>query len=322
MTGPAADAVLERVALVATVLGADTTSDAVTYGGTSEVVVFVVLAPLVLAAAIACVLARNAVHSALFLVLVMASLAIFYAVQEAPFLAAVQVIVYTGAIMILFLFVLMLVGRDSSDSLVEALRGQRVGAVLAGVGFVGLLGVGLVDALDGREPVGLAEANADGNVQALGEIIYTEYTFPFELVAALLVVATIGAVVLAHKEVAPEDRRGPGRTAQRELSRRRFSGDAHPAPAPGPGVYARHNAVDRPAVLPDGTPAAGSVPPSLEARLPSRGEAPRSQTSGALVAGNADEPDGPVDPDDEPQLPPGGGAGPRAASGPSGGASA
>ncbi|MEO9222690.1 MAG: NADH-quinone oxidoreductase subunit J, partial [Mycobacteriaceae bacterium] len=92
---------------------------------TGEAVTFWILGPVALAAAIAMVLARNAVHSALFLVLVMLSLGVLYMVQQAPFLGFVQIIVYTGAIMMLFLFVLMLVGRDSSDSVVEVLRGQR-----------------------------------------------------------------------------------------------------------------------------------------------------------------------------------------------------
>ena len=106
--------------------------------GNGEAVVFWVLGPLALAGALGMVFSRNAVHSALWLVLTMLSLGVFYVVQEAPFLGAVQIIVYTGAIMILFLFVLMLVGRDSSDSVVETLRGQRVAATLLGIGFAGL----------------------------------------------------------------------------------------------------------------------------------------------------------------------------------------
>src|SRR5215203_1262901 len=107
--------------------------------GTGEAVVFWVLAPIALAGALGMVFSRNAVHSALWLVNTMLALGVFYVVQEAPFLGAVQIIVYTGAIMILFLFVLMLVGRDSSDSVVETLRGQRVAATVLGVGFAGLV---------------------------------------------------------------------------------------------------------------------------------------------------------------------------------------
>src|ERR1044072_3925531 len=103
------------------------------------------------------VAARNAVHCALWLVLTMLCLGVFYVVQAGPFLGAVQIIVYTGAIMMLFLFVLMLVGRDVSDSLIETLRGQRVAAILLGVGFAGLVGTGLAPAL-GDAPAG-APAN-------------------------------------------------------------------------------------------------------------------------------------------------------------------
>ena len=102
----------------------------VTGGG--ETVVFWILGPIALAGALGMVLSRNAVHSALWLVNTMLSFGVFYVIQEAPFLGAVQIIVYTGAIMILFLFVLMLVGRDSSDSVVETLRGQRVAAIVLG----------------------------------------------------------------------------------------------------------------------------------------------------------------------------------------------
>ena len=102
-----------------------------------ETVVFWVLGPIALAGALGMVFSRNAVHSALWLVNTMLALGVFYVVQEAPFLGAVQIIVYTGAIMILFLFVLMLVGRDSSDSVVETLRGQRIAATVLGVGFAG-----------------------------------------------------------------------------------------------------------------------------------------------------------------------------------------
>ena len=239
-----------------------------------EAVTFWVLAPLALAAALGCVLVRNPVHSALFLVGVMVCLAVFYAVQSAPFLAVVQVIVYTGAIMILFLFVLMLVGVDAADSMVETLRGQRVAAAAAGgallVLLVGVIGTSVRDI----PVVGLEAANAAGNVAALALLMFGPYVVALEVVAALLVVATIAAMVLAHRESPPgaPDRR----PSQKEQSRRRFDGTSHPAPMPGPGVYARHNAVDRPALLPDGSVVRSSVPPSLEPRRPLPGEPPRS----------------------------------------------
>lgn len=221
-----------------------------------EAVTFWILAPVALGSAIALVLVRNAVHAALLLVLNLFCLAVFYAVQDAPFLAIVQVIVYAGAIMILFLFVLMLVGVDASDSLVETLRGQRLAAFIVGLGFVGLLIGALGDALLDAPSVGLAEANEQGNVVAIGELLFTRYVFAFEATSALLITAALGAMVLAHRE-----RTGPRRT-QREMSRQRFAG-THPTPLPGPGVFALDNSVETPARLPDGSLAPGSVPPVL-----------------------------------------------------------
>src|SRR5512147_3285957 len=110
------------------------------------------------AAALGILFVRKAVHAALLLAVVMISLAILYAVLEAPFLFAVQIIVYTGAILMLFLFVLMLVGVDASDSLVETIRGQRVAGALAGLGFAVLVLVAIANATSGRPAAGLAAA--------------------------------------------------------------------------------------------------------------------------------------------------------------------
>jgi NADH-quinone oxidoreductase subunit J len=201
---------------------------------------------------------KKAVHSALMLALTMLCLAALYVVQDAPFLGVVQVVVYTGAVMMLFLFVLMLVGVDSGDSLIETLRGQRIAAVLAGVGFAGLLIFSLGDVVVGNQ--GLVRANADGNVEALANLIFSRYVFAFEVTSALLITAALAAMVLTHRESIER------KLLQRELSVQRFQGDQHPAPLPGPGVYARHNAVDTPALLPDGTPAETSVSRVLVAR--------------------------------------------------------
>lgn len=131
-----------------------------------EAVTFWILAPLALIGGIGMVAARNAVHSALWLVLAMLCLGVFYVLQAGPFIGMVQIIVYTGAIMMLFLFVLMLVGRDASDSLIETLRGQRTAALLLALGFAGLVGTGLYRGLDGVTAVGLAEPNAEGTCRA------------------------------------------------------------------------------------------------------------------------------------------------------------
>jgi NADH-quinone oxidoreductase subunit J len=224
---------------------------------TGEAVAFWALAPLAAVAAVMMVVSRKAVHSALFLAAVMLCLAGLYAVQDAPFLAAAQVIVYTGAVLMLFLFVLMLVGVDSSDSLVETLRGQRVAALAMGGAFVVLLTAGVYRATSDVDGVGLAQAQPDGNVQALGRLLFTKYVFAFEATAALLITAALGAMVLAHKE-----RTTPVLT-QRELAKKRFSA-ANPHPLPGPGVYSTHHSNATPALLPDGSEAPGSVSPVLE----------------------------------------------------------
>jgi NADH-quinone oxidoreductase subunit J len=222
---------------------------------TGEQVGFWVLAPIAVLAALAMVIAKNAVHCALFLAAVMLSLAGLYALQDAPFLAAVQVIVYTGAILMLFLFVLMLVGVDSSDSLVETIRGQRIAAFLFGLGFVGLLIGALGGAVSGHN-VGLDQANADGNVIGIARLLFTKYVFAFELTSALLITAALGAMVLAHKErVVP-------RLTQRQLAKARFA-SGHPHPLPGPGVFAAGDSIARGALLPDGSVAESSLAPTL-----------------------------------------------------------
>jgi NADH-quinone oxidoreductase subunit J len=222
---------------------------------TSETVTFWVLAPIAVLCALAMVIAKNAVHCALFLAGVMLSLAGLYALQDAPFLAAVQVIVYTGAILMLFLFVLMLVGVDSSDSLVETLRGQRVAALVVGLGFAGLLVSAITDVTTG-DPATLEQANADGNVLGIAKLLFTKYVFAFEVTSALLITAALGAMVLAHKE------RLVPRPTQRELAKARFASD-HPFPLPGPGVFAAGDSIARGALLPDGTVAPGSLAPTL-----------------------------------------------------------
>lgn len=226
-------------------------------------IAFWILAPIMVLAAFGLVLSRKAVHAALMLAVVMISLAVLYAAQGAPFLFAVQIIVYTGAIMMLFLFVLMLVGVDSSDSLVETIRGQRLLAIVIGLVF-GVTAVMVIAQASLGPIAGLEEANGDGNVYGLADLLFSKYVFAFELTSALLITAALGAMVLAHVE------RLKPKPTQRELAesrmRRYAETGVHPGPLPTPGVYARHNAVDTPALLPDGTPSADSVSQVLHAR--------------------------------------------------------
>ena len=226
-------------------------------------VAFWILAPVMVAAALGILFARKAVHAALLLAVVMISLAVLYAVQSAPFLFVVQIIVYTGAILMLFLFVLMLVGVSSADSLVETLRGQRLAAGLGGLGFAVLLIVLIGHAVSALTLVDLDAANSGGNIEGLATLIFTRYVFVFEATSALLITAALGAMVLAHRE------RTAPKVTQRQMSADRFLGP-RPSPLPGPGVYADHDAVDTPALLPDGSIAPGSVSPVLEATSSAR----------------------------------------------------
>ncbi len=224
-----------------------------------EAVLFWVLAPLMVVAALGLLFAKKAVHAALSTALVMVSLGVVYIAQDADFLGVIQVFVYTGAVMMLFLFVLMLVGVDSADSLVETIKGQRWAGLLLSVGL-GVLLVSAVGSVTYPKPVGLADANAGGNVIGIANKIFAQYVWAFEVTSALLITAAMGAMVLAHRERLGE------RKSQRVQSEQRFRIGKLAAGLPAPGVFARHNAVDTPALLPDGTPSELSVSRVLRAR--------------------------------------------------------
>jgi NADH-quinone oxidoreductase subunit J len=193
----------------------------------------------------------------------MLSLGVFYVLQAGPFIGMVQIIVYTGAIMMLFLFVLMLVGRDSSDALIETLRGQRTAAILVGLGFAGLVCTTIARALGSVASHGLSDANQrhGGNVQGIAALLFTRYVFAFEVTSALLITAAVGAMILAHVE-----RRREERLTQVDLMKARFAPGNYPGPKPGPGVYATSDSVATPALLPDGTFADRSISKILPTR--------------------------------------------------------
>ncbi|OYN87496.1 NADH-quinone oxidoreductase subunit J [Parenemella sanctibonifatiensis] len=226
-------------------------------------VAFWLLAPVIVLGALGTVLARKPVHSAVCLAAVMISLAIQYAALDAPFLFVIQIIVYTGAILMLFVFVMMLVGVDSSDSTIETIKNQRWYVLVAGVGLFALLFLAIGNAVTG-EPAGLAEANSIGNAEALAELIFHRYIFVFEAIAALLITAAVAAMVLAHGERLTKKKTQPELAAER--MRRYSEQGVHPGPLPGSGTFARHNAIDTPALLADGTVAENSVSPTLRAR--------------------------------------------------------
>jgi NADH-quinone oxidoreductase subunit J len=232
---------------------------------TAEAVGFWLLAPLAVIAALGLLFARKAVHAALGMALVMCILGVFYIMQKADFLGIVQIFVYTGAVMMLFLFVLMLVGVDSSDSIVETLKGHRWASFLLVIGLAGVLffsiGAATVDEPTVQQGMDkLVSTNAEtGNVTGVAELIFGQYVWVFEITSALLITAALGAMVLAHRE-----RIEPKRTQKDLMLERVRRGGAGLAPLPGPGVYADHDAVDTPALLPDGSVAPGSVPDYLQ----------------------------------------------------------
>ena len=196
-------------------------------------IAFWVLAPLMVIAALGVVLVRRAVHSALLLAVVMISLAVLYLTLEAPFLFAVQIIVYTGAILMLFLFVLMLVGVDAADSVVETIRGQRLLAITGGL-VMGVLLVVVVAQISLGTMVGMGAANAGGNIEGLADLLFSRYVLSFEATAALLITAALGAMLLAHRERL-EPKEGQRAMAARRMQEYGTSG-RHLGPLPSPGV--------------------------------------------------------------------------------------
>jgi NADH-quinone oxidoreductase subunit J len=228
----------------------------------TEEVAFWILAVVAVGAGLGMIMARKAVHCAILLAVVMLSLAILYATQGAPFLAFVQVIVYTGAVLMLFLFVVMLIGVASSESVIETIRGQRLAAGLAGIGLIILLlaGVGHTELGGARQFTGSqGAAFGSANLTEIARLLFGRYVFAFEVTSALLITAALGAMVLAHRE------RTAPKPTQEQLAKQRIR-SGYATPLPPPGTYARHNAVDRPALLPDGRASQLSVSPVIAGR--------------------------------------------------------
>jgi NADH-quinone oxidoreductase subunit J len=172
---------------------------------TWEQLVFGVVFVVALGSSIAMLFMRNAVHVALYLVSAQIALALAFLLQGAFFIAAVQIIVYAGAIMVLFLFVIMLLGVDRREALIEPLPAQRplaigLGALLAAeIIYVAWKGVELASGVDAGSRA-LNEINQDpGNVQALARSLFSRYLLPFEATSVLLVVAIVGVMVLARR---------------------------------------------------------------------------------------------------------------------------
>ena len=226
-----------------------------------EPFVFWICGGLAVIGAIGMLISHKAVNSALWVALTMMNLAVLYVVQSAPFLGVTQVVVYTGAVMMLFLFVLMIVGVDASDSLVETIKGQRRIGILAGVILVSALVLLLGNSFS-IQSAQLSDADSiyGGNVQGIAALLFGKYVLIFELTSALLITAALGAMILAHKE-----RTSPRKT-QANMAKELFASGNYQGPLPSPGVYARHNSVDTPALLPDGSVSEISIPGPIVAR--------------------------------------------------------
>ena len=170
-----------------------------------EAVLFFVFGALALAGALGVVLVRNPVHSALSLVSVLISIAVLFVIQDAQLLAAVQVIVYAGAIVVLFLFVIMLLGVDRHESLDDPVNSQRPLAIAVGVVSVAaFLVLGNANWASGDlASRGAVSPRGTNNVKAVADSLFTTFLWPFELTAVLLVIAVIGGVVLARRSHLP-----------------------------------------------------------------------------------------------------------------------
>jgi NADH-quinone oxidoreductase subunit J len=200
-----------------------------------DITVFTIGAIVILTGAIGVVSSRNPVHAALMLVMTLFGVAVLFVEQEANFLAAVQVIVYAGAIVVLFLFVIMFLGVDRKENLGEeplpAQRPLAIGLVALGLAGLLLLGIGAHWAVGAHHVAGPAQGQKGGDVAALGRSVFTTYLFPFEITAALLVIAVVGAVVLARRPDlgrTVDDRTASGSTGpQSEM-------DGQPAAGGGP----------------------------------------------------------------------------------------
>jgi NADH-quinone oxidoreductase subunit J len=179
-----------------------------------EAVVFFVFAAGVLGGALGVILARNPVHSALWLLTTLVSVAVLFLQLEAALVAAIQIVVYASAIVVLFLFVITLLGVDKHENLHESQKIQRPAAILLGL----LLAVGIIAIADGHWATGAHStrgalaAPRSGNVETLAKSLFTDFIWPFEITAVLLVIAVVGGVVLArrsgHRAEAPASREG------------------------------------------------------------------------------------------------------------------
>ncbi len=232
---------------------------------TGEAILFWCVAVFMVLCALGVLFFRRAVYSAICMVGVMLGLAVLYIAEGAPFLGAVQVIVYTGAIMMLFLFVIMMIGVGTSDEYQRQQRGTIIAAVIGGLGLAIILG-GVIGHTQIGESVGLGEdPYSNSPITTLATTLFADYWFSMELAGALLITAAIGAMLLTHT-----DRLGPAidqRTTVEAKMRAWKETGRHIGQLPSPGVYAATNAVDAPAISGETLgPVEESVPRVLRVR--------------------------------------------------------
>lgn len=228
---------------------------------TAADVAFWTAAPVMVFCALAFLVSRKPVHSAVYMAGLMIGLAVLFAAQDAPFLFVAQIVVYTGAILMMFLFVVMLIGVQSTDSLVETIKGHRVSSVLAAVGVGILLVLAVGQFADFGAPATLTQANAQGNVQGLARLVFHDHVLAFQVAAALLITAAMGAILLTHADELHRKLKQPEQAAER--TRAYAEEGVHPGSLPNSGVFARHNAISVPALLPDGAVAENSLSKTL-----------------------------------------------------------
>jgi NADH-quinone oxidoreductase subunit J len=223
---------------------------------------FWVIAAVTVLPSLALLFARKAVHVAVSVALAMIGLAVAYIMLAAPFLGMVQIVVYTGAVMMLFVFVLMLIGVSGKESLKETIAGQKWIGLLVAAG-IGMLLIGVISrvTLSVQEPT-------QGNPNEIAGQLFGRHVVVMETLGFVLIVAAVGALVLTHvPRLTPKH-------SQKEIAADRVRVGANPVNKPMPGVYARHNALDVPALDPEGNPIDESISRVLEVRHQTQSQEP------------------------------------------------
>lgn len=231
----------------------------------AETTLFWIVAPLMVLLALGLLFSKRTIHIAVSVVGVMIGLAVLFIANEAPFLGLAQIVVYTGAVMMLFLFVIMLAGVDATESFKENITSQRFLSVAAGAGSVFFFIV-LFTRANLPAPAGLAAANADSNPVGVARIIFSDYVFSFFMVAALLIIAALGALLLTHRVDIDEK---PGQRVLLKSKMAEFAATSDPltiGALPNPGIFSQHNASDIPSLDPQGRPITSSISSVLRVR--------------------------------------------------------